>query len=192
MNRILRRGIRYGAMVLWLGWCAAVAFAAEDAAAVVRKLAALRKAPDATALDVAWAHLDSPEPAVREAARQVVQALPFEKWKDRAIEEKGTWASLELLWALAESCPREEARALSPHLCEQITTLRLEQMEPAQLIAAMRATRLMFERMGPLSEDEVHQMRDLWTNLPAPADAGAARERRELVEFLGKARPRTP
>src|SRR6185295_8711480 len=100
------------------------------------------------------------------------------KWKDRAIEEKNTWASLEVLRALAESCPREQGRDLSPHLCEQMTTLRLEQMEPAQLRAAMRLVRLVIQRLGPVSADELQQMRDLWTNLPAPADAGVARERR--------------
>jgi hypothetical protein len=192
MNRILRRSIRCGAMVLWLGLSAIPAAAEEDAASIVRKLVALRKAPAVEPLNAAWPHLDSPDASVREAARLTVQSLPFEKWKDRALEEKSTWASLELLRALAESCLRNEAAALSPHLCEQITTLRLEQMEPAQLIAAMRVTRLVIERMGPVSEDELHQMRDLWGHLSAPGDAGAAREREVLIAFLGKARPRSP
>jgi hypothetical protein len=192
MNRILRRGTRFGAMVLWLIFSTAIVSAADKKASAVRRPAAPQKMSDAKVLDEVWPHLDSPEASVREAARLTVQSLPFEKWKDRALEEKSTWASLELLRALAESCPRNEAAALSPHLCEQITTLRLEQMEPAQLIAAMRVTRLVIERMGPVSEDELHQMRDLWGHLSAPGDAGAAREREVLIAFLNKARPRSP
>jgi hypothetical protein len=192
MNRILRRSIRRGVVLLWLGLFVVVALAAEDAASIVRRLRELRNKPNAEALSMVWPHLDSPDASVREAARFVVQAQPFEMWKERALEEKNTWASLELLRALIESCPRSQAASLSPHLCEQITTLRLEQMEAAQLREATRLTRLLWQRLGPLSADELHQMRDLWSHLPAMADAGAARERQELLEFLRTARPRSP
>ena len=190
MNRILRGSIPRRATVFWFGLLTVIALAGEDAASILRKLNELRKAPDPAALDVAWSHLDSPEASVREAARQVVQAQPFEKWKDRALEEKSTWASLELLRALVEACPRSQMATFSPHVCEQITTLRLEQMEKTQLLAAIRVTRLVVERLGPLSEDELQQMRDLWTHLPPPADSASVKERQGLLEFLRMARPR--
>lgn len=194
MNRILRNSIVYGAMTLR---CPAVlcllvvtVWAGDDAAVILRKLRDFQTAPNPAALNFAWPYLDSSDTSVREAARIAVQAQPFEKWKDRAMEEKNTWASLELLRALVESCPRSQTTALSPHICEQITTLRLENMDVAQLLAAIRLTRSVFERLGPLSDDELQQMRDLWTHLAPPTDAGVARERQELVEFLRTAHPR--
>lgn len=184
MNRILRGRVRSRALALWFCLLAGFASGAEDSASILRKLGELRKTPDSGALDVAWPHLDAAEASVREAARLVVQAQPWEKWKGRALEEKRTWASLELLRALAESCPRDQAARLSPHLCEQITTLRIEHMDAAQWRAAIRVTRLLWERLGPLSGDELQQLRDLWTHLPVPADGAAAREQKELLEFL--------
>jgi hypothetical protein len=158
--------------------------------AVRQKLAEFQRAPTAGALDYAWPYLDSPDATIRQAARKAVQAQPFPQWKDRAIEEKATWASLELLRALVESCPADEAPALSPHLCEQITTLRFESMDPAQMKAAVRVTRLVFERLGPVSEDERQQMVDLWSHLAAPSDAAAAADLRALLEYLRNVRPR--
>jgi len=158
--------------------------AAGDADSVRRQLAAYQRVPAPTALDFAWPYLDSPDSDLREAARKAVQAQPFAQWKERALEEKNTWASLEILRALTESCPRGEAAALSPHLCEQISTLRLEAMDPAQLRAAIRLTRLVFDRLGPVSEDERQQMVDAWSHLPPPTDAPAATDWRALLEFL--------
>jgi len=164
--------------------------AADDADSIRRQLAAFQRAPNPAALDFAWPYLDSPEAGLREAARKTVQAQPFADWKDRALEEKSTWASLEILRALTESCPRGEAAALSPHLCEQISTLRLEAMDPAQLRAAIRLTRLVFDRLGPVSEDERQQMVDTWSHLSPPADALAATDWRALLEFLRAVHPR--
>jgi len=158
---------------------------AEDATVVLRMLKALPAHQGAASvLDAAWPYLDSEDAAIREAARQSIQTLPFDAWRARALDEKSTWASLEMLRALAESCPREKAQELSPHLCEQITTLRIEHMDEPQLLAAQRLTRLIFEKLGPVSNDERHQMLDLWSSLPPPIGAAANRDREELIQYL--------
>jgi hypothetical protein len=163
--------------------------AAEETPVMLRRLQELRQKGGPATLETAWPFLDSEHAAIREAARQAIQAQPFETWKARAIEEKRTWASLEILRAVVESCPRDQKSQLSPHLCEQITTLRIEHMDEPQILAALRLTRLVFEGLGPVSEDERLQMLDLWSGVPL---AVATKERQKLIEFLQTVRPRRP
>jgi hypothetical protein len=194
MNRILRRRMLHTLMtllrVLFCLLFAATLRAGDEADSLRRKLEPLQSGTNPAVLDLAWPHLDSPDQAVREVARKAVQAQPFATWKDRALEEKSTWASLELLRALAESCPRNLAASLSPHLCEQITTLRFEHMDPPQWLASIHLTRLVFRVLGPLTEDERQQMLDLWTQLSPSPGAAPSKELGELLEFLRTARPR--
>jgi hypothetical protein len=171
--------------------CLAVATSgvADETPVVLRSLQELRQKGGPAALDTAWPYLDSEHAAIREAARQAIQAQPFETWKARAFEEKRTWASLEILRALVESCPRDQKSQLSPHLCEQITTLRIEHMDETQILAALRLTRFVFEKLGPVSEDERLQMLDLWSGVPL---AVVGKEKQKLIEFLQTVRPRRP
>jgi len=184
MNRILRPP-RLAALIplLLVALYPLTPRAQDPAESIRRRLAEDQRQPNTAALDFAWPHLDSPDATLREAARRVIEAQPFETWKARALEEKSTWASLEALRALAEACPPAQAAELSPHLCEQITTLRLEHMDAAQQLASIRVTRLVFLRLGPVSEDERRQMLDLWSHFqPLPP---AAEELRGLLLFLG-------
>ncbi len=127
------------------------------------QLEAFHGKQDPKAVETAWPHLDSPDRFIRWAARTAIEFQPFSSWKDRALAERRTWAALEAMLALARSCPPDQAKALSPHLCEGITTLRLEQMSEDQLLAAIRLTGLVFTRLGAPTEDERRQMTDLWT-----------------------------
>jgi hypothetical protein len=185
MNRILRCILRSPGAALLL---APTAWAQAPDEAVVRRLAEYERRQDAAAIDFAWPYLDSPEAAVRTAARRVIEHQPFESWKARALEEKGLWASLEALQALAEVCPPAQAAELSPHLCEHITTLQLEHMDATQQLAAVHLTRLVFLRLGPVSEDERRQMLDLWSNFQPLPPAGE--KLRGLLRFLGTVRTR--
>jgi len=159
----------------------------EAAKAAQEKLAVFQGRGDTKALDIAWPYLDSPDCAVREVARVAVEAQPFDSWKQRALDEKKPWASLEALRALIEACPLPEAAALSPHLCEQITTLGIEQMNEAQQLTALQLTRSIFTRLGPVSADERSQMLDLWAHFPKPLTGRAKAEVVRLVAFLEKA-----
>jgi hypothetical protein len=192
MNRILRAIPLLlaldvaGAFLLSVDAAAAVPLD-EAAKALQQKLAAYQGKTDARALDAAWPSLDSPDCAVREVARLAVEAQPFDSWKQRALDERKPWASLEALRALVEACPRDAAPGLSPHLCEQITTLGIEQMSEAQQLAALQITRAIFVRLGPVSTDERSQMLDLWSHFPEPLTGRAKAEVSRLVAFLDKA-----
>ena len=137
--------------------------AAAKARELRRQLEVFHGNQDPKAVETAWPHLDSPDRFIRWAARTAIEFQPFESWKQRALGEKRTWASLEAMLALVRSCPKDQAKALSPHLCEGITTLPIEQMSEDQLLAAIRLTGLVFTRLGAPTEDERRQMTDLWT-----------------------------
>jgi hypothetical protein len=163
----------------------------EDSAIIIRqKLAPLRDHADPHAVEIAWPYLDSPDASLREAARLAVEAQPFASWKQRALDEKSTWGSLEALQALIESCPKVEAADLSPHLCEEITSLRIDEMSEAQQLVVLQLTRAVFTRLGPVSADERAQMLDLWAHFPGPLTARARAEAVRLVGFLEKVQTR--
>lgn len=150
-------------------------------------LAAAHHEADPQALEKAWPHLDSPDPAVREAARLAIEAQPFDSWKQRALGETRTQAALEALLALTRVCPPAQADALRPHICEGISTLRIEEMSGAQRLAAVRLTRLACTRLGPPGADERAQMADLWTRfLPPHTAVGTKRSplEREIRSLL--------
>ena len=146
-------------------------------------------------LEAAWANLDSPTRETRAAARRAIEAQPFSTWKSRALGETRPWASIEALLALCHACPMPEGADLRPHLCEGITTLRIEQMTAEQTLAAIRLTRLVCTRFGQPTDDERQQMIDLWSRfLPPPPENNQtpdqrqiARELRELLSLLGSA-----
>jgi hypothetical protein len=192
----MNRNLRVVHVLAPLCIAAALAFAAtpapkaptnEAAKAAQQKLAEFQGRIDGKALDVAWPYLDSPDCAVREVARLAVEAQPFDSWKQRALDEKKPWASLEALRALIEACPKQDGADLSPHLCEQITTLGIEQMNEAQQLAALQLTRSIFAHLGPVSSDERTQMLDLWTHFPEPLTGRAKAEVVRLVAFLERA-----
>lgn len=191
MNRNLRSASRFFLIaVMALCACSAMGAANEAAKAVQQKLAVFQGRVDPKALDVAWPYLDSTDCAVREVARLAVEAQPFDSWKQRALDEKKPWASLETLRALIEACPPGQAATLSPHLCEQITTLGIEQMSEAQQLAALQLTRSIFVRLGPVSADERTQMLDMWSHFPEPLTGRAKAEVARLVAFMEKAKTR--
>ena len=146
-------------------------------------------------LESAWADLDSPKASVRDAARKKIEAEPFTSWKARAIGETRPWASIEALLALCHACPLSEGPALRPHLCESITTLRIEQMSNEQTLAAVRLTRLVCTRFGEPAEDERQQMIDLWSRFAPPQSPEKqtpnqrqiTRELKELLSLLDSA-----
>jgi hypothetical protein len=191
MNRILRAiplpPVSSGLGICLLWTLAVMAGAQEPANAAQERLAALHGQTNAHAIDVAWPYLDSRDAAVREAARLIVEEHPFAAWRQRAFDEKSTWASLEALRAVVEACPRAQAAEVSPHLCEQITTLRIDEMNEAQQLAVLQLTRSVFVRLGPVSADERSQILDLWSHLNGPLTERAKAELTRLKAFLEKA-----
>jgi hypothetical protein len=146
-------------------------------------------------VDAAWTNLDSSDASVRDAARKKIETEPLSSWRARAIGETRPWASIEALLALCHACPLSEGPALRPHLCESITTLRIEEMSAEQTLDAIRLTRLVCTRFGEPTEDERRQMIDLWSRfVPSPTaekqtpdQRKIARELKELLSLLAAA-----
>jgi putative heme-binding domain-containing protein len=67
---------------------------------------------DPAALEAAWPYLDSSDPALRYAARTAVEHQPVSTWKERALAESRTTASLTALLAIARSRDPEIAGAI--------------------------------------------------------------------------------
>jgi putative heme-binding domain-containing protein len=72
-----------------------------EARALRRKLESYHGKPDPKALDFIWPHLNSPDRAIRFAARVAVEAQPVATWQTRALEEKSADGGLTSLLALA-------------------------------------------------------------------------------------------
>lgn len=104
--------------------------AAESSSARVlrRRLEAFHGRIDPAAIDTAWPHLDSSDPAVRHAARIVVEHQPVATWEARALDETRTTASLTALLALARS--REEE--VSVPILRRTTTLDFAKLTLSQ------------------------------------------------------------
>jgi putative heme-binding domain-containing protein len=72
-----------------------------EARALRRKLESFHGKPDPKALDFIWPHLNSPDRAIRFAARVALEAQPVATWQARALEEKSADGGLTALLALA-------------------------------------------------------------------------------------------
>ena len=72
-----------------------------EARALRRKLEAFHGKADPKALDFIWPHLNSPDRALRYAARIALEAQPVTTWQTRALEEKTADGGLAALLALA-------------------------------------------------------------------------------------------
>ncbi|MBI5802472.1 MAG: c-type cytochrome [Verrucomicrobia bacterium] len=72
-----------------------------EARALRRKLETYHGKADPKALDFIWPHLNSPDRAIRFAARIALEAQPVTSWQTRALAEKAPDAGLASLLALA-------------------------------------------------------------------------------------------
>ena len=149
-------------------------------------------------LEGAWRQLDSPQRSVRLAARRVIEAQPFATWYRQALGETRDWAALEALYAVMEACPPDQAEEIRSHVCEGLTTLRIESMTTEQRRAAVHLTFFTATRHGRLSDDERAQMIDLWTQfLPVEAQredrsSPFIEELRTILLFLERTKTALP
>lgn len=88
---------------------------------------------DTNALDVAWSQIGNSDPAVRYAARTVVERQPLATWQDRALGEKQTTASLNALLALA----RSEEESLRPRVVQRLNEISLASLTNSQKVTAL-------------------------------------------------------
>jgi putative heme-binding domain-containing protein len=164
--------------------------AAMQARELRRQLEALHGKQDPAAIDAAWPHLNSPDRAIRYAARIAIEHQDPNLWTERALAEKRSTAAIEAMVALARSGPldpradngtRSVPATLQPQIVRKLNSLSLERLTEEQLLAACRAYALTFIRLGKpdkaVAEAVIHWLDEVYPNQSELAN-------RELVALL--------
>ena len=107
---------------------------AAKARTLRRKLESLCSKQDPGAVDVAWPHLDSPDPWIRHAARVAIEHQPIARWRQRALYERRPTAALTAALALA----RGEAAASEKKILAKLNAMPpLAELSEQQLLIAL-------------------------------------------------------
>ena len=109
-----------------------------------RRLEEFHRRRDASAIDVAWPHLNSKDRWLRFAARLAMERQDPALWRDRALCETRPTASIAALLALARLGRAED----QTDLLAALDRLPLQQLEREQLLDALRLCELSFIRQG--------------------------------------------
>lgn len=153
---------------------------AAEARQLRRQLEAFHGKEDPKAIAFAWPHLNSPDRAIRYAARVAIEHQPVSQWQDKALAEKRTTASIYALIALA----RSGDKSLAPRIVERLNALPWKSLSADQTNAALRAYGLTFIRMGEpqpeVAQSVVSTLRPLWPN----ADETVNRELFNVLVYL--------
>ena len=145
-----------------------------------RKLEEFHQRQDASAVDLAWPHLDSPDRWLRFAARLAVERQDPALWRDRALSETRPVASIAALLALARLGNAED----QSDLLSAMDRLQLEELEGEQLLDALRLWQLSFIRQGhPAAADRARVLAKLDALYPHSSNY-ANRELCRLLIFL--------
>ncbi len=139
----------------------------EDAAATAARklrheLEAFHGVQDPKAVEFAWQYLNSPDRALRFAARVAIEHQPVASWHAKALAETRTTGSIYAMIALA----RYGDKSLAPQIVEKLNGLPWKKLSPDQTNAALRAYGLTFIRMGQpdasMAQSVVSTIRPLW------------------------------
>lgn len=154
--------------------------AINEKAAAARKLRheleAFHKA-DPKAVAFAWQYLNSPDRALRYAARVAIEHQPVEQWQDKALAEKRTTATIYAMIALA----RSGDKSLAPKIVEKLNALPWKSLSPDQTNAALRAYGLTFIRMG---EPDAALAQSVLSTIRPHFPAAEESVNRELISML--------
>jgi putative heme-binding domain-containing protein len=111
-----------------------------------------RRVPEA--IPTAWPSLNSPDRALRYAARVAIEHQPLEWWQDRALAETRPAARIQALLALT----RVGGKDLQGPVLARLNQLPFAQLSEEQMLDALRVYALAFIRLGgksPASAREV-------------------------------------
>jgi putative heme-binding domain-containing protein len=140
---------------------------ASQARTLRRKLEAFHGRPDSKAIELAWPHLDHPDPWIRHAARVAIEHQPPEVWQERAFAETRPIARWLALLALARVGPRE----LQPRLLARLAEAPLAELPPEQQLTVLRGYAVSFVRMGrPVATEAEKILAQLDPLSPAPTE----------------------
>lgn len=123
-----------------------------------RKLESFHRV-DSQAIDQAWIHLSSADPAIRYAARVAVEHQPMGDWKALALSEQDPGVRRVALMALAQAADRE----LAQEIFAKVLTENLSELPPEQLASALHTLEVCLDRAEQAKEEE-----------PLPAEFSAA------------------
>ena len=154
--------------------------AAAEARTLRRKLEAFHTKKDPAAVEFAWPHLDSPDRAIRYAARVAVEHQHPALWRNKALAETRVTALNQALVALVRAAPKE-----SPALVvDALARVPLDRVSEEQALEALRVYGLTFIRMGrPDAQTAAKAVARLEPLFPSPSEA-VNRELAQLLVYL--------
>lgn len=145
--------------------------------AVRRRLESFHGRDVAEAVPTAWPHLGSPDPALRYAARLVLEAQNGARWHERVLTETNSAIALNAMLALARVASPDQ----QPALLRALARFPLADLEEADRLLKLRVVQLSFLRQGrPSSEWSALAVEKLSARYPARSWA----ENRELSRLL--------
>jgi putative heme-binding domain-containing protein len=118
---------------------------ATEARATRRKLEAFHTKKDPQAVATAWPYLDNPDRNLRYAARVAIENQDLAQWRDKALAETRTTASIYAMIALARTGAKSD---LKPVL-DALGKLKLDSLSVEQQLDLLRAYGVAFIRLGP-------------------------------------------
>jgi putative heme-binding domain-containing protein len=124
-----------------------------------RDLESLDEQKSPQAVDIAWPHLDSSDPWIRQAARIAVEHQPLEAWRARALAENLPTAAATALLALARCGDTGVMTQIVERLCE----LSLGQLETDNLLSALYTVKLCLDggaKLPATLQDQLTQQLD--------------------------------
>jgi putative heme-binding domain-containing protein len=118
--------------------------AVDKARALRRKLESFHAGTHPEAVEFAWPQLNSPDRAIRYAARVAIEHQDLALWRNKALDEKRVNARLQGFVALCHVGTSD----LQPALLERLNALPFRQLTEEQMADALRVYALALIRLG--------------------------------------------
>lgn len=97
------------------------------------------------ALELAWPNLSNKDRNIRYAARVAVEKVPFDQWKDKALQEKQPLAAID---AMIAACRFGKGKITLDEVLAKLSTLSYKDLGNVERLAFLRAWQLAFLRLG--------------------------------------------
>ena len=149
----------------------------RDARTLRQRLEAFNVAPDQSAVEFAWPHLNSADRHIRYAARLAIERNPVAQWQNKAIAEKQPRAALTALLALA----RLGSADTQPAIMKSLTAIPFSALSEVETLNKLRVIEVSIARQGlPAGEVAKQIIADLDPQYPAKTQS----LNRELCQIL--------
>lgn len=154
---------------------------AAAARALRHKLEVYHTKRDKAAIDVAWPYLNSPDRAIRNAARIAIEHQDVALWQQRALDERRPQAAITAMVALARWGDAEH----QPQALACLGRLDLATLPVEQVTEALRAYALVFIRLGQPSPEVAAQLAEKLDAIFPYDDVAVDHELARLLVYLG-------